>query len=44
MVLCGLCPEVQDALSEAGGQLVLVDRSCHSNRDIEVTSVPLEPD
>lgn len=44
MAQCGLYIKVQDALSEAGGQLVLVDRSCHSNRDIEVTSVPLEPD
>lgn len=43
MVLCGLCPEVQDALSEGGGQPVLVSGSCHPNRDVEVTSTPLEP-
>lgn len=43
MAQCGLCAEVQDALSEVGGQLVLVDRSWHPNRDVEVTSVPLEP-
>lgn len=42
MALCGLCTEVQDALYEGGGQLVLVDRSCHPNGDREVTSVPLE--
>lgn len=43
MAQCGLYIEVQDALPKPGGQLVLVDRSCHPNRDIEVTSVPLEP-
>lgn len=43
MTQCGLYTEVQDALSEAGGQPVLEGGSCHPNGDMEVTSVPLEP-
>lgn len=43
MAPCGLCTEVQDARSEAGGEPVLVDRSCSLMGDIEVTSVPLKP-